>query len=81
MVLPGTQTFVVVDGQEGPRYDALVPDSVRFSLIVSASPTARARARNGRSYSMGSPGNPTMALAPAAWSLARMGNALPMSPR
>ena len=21
-----TQTFVVVDGQEGPRYDALVPD-------------------------------------------------------
>ena len=23
--------FVVVDGQESPRYDALVPDSVRFS--------------------------------------------------
>ena len=52
-----TQTFVVVDGQEGPRYDALVPDSVRFSPIASALPTAHARASSGRSYSMGSPGN------------------------
>ncbi len=85
---------VVVDATEHPPYTAIVPETLTFSpngqrlaygatsaQTASTSPTAYARDSSGLSCWMDNQGSPTMALALAACSLARTGNAWPMSSR